>query len=100
NQCSECDGSKGYHFQGGYCVPTCPLKTFLLNTRCAPCQYPCETCINLTSCLTCSEKLYLFNDQCVEKCPNGYYLKDKQCFRCNPLCDTDSLFLSSSSSAS
>ncbi|CAF1326941.1 unnamed protein product [Adineta steineri] len=88
NQCSECDGSKGYHFQGGYCVPTCPLKTFQLNTRCEPCQYPCETCINLTSCLTCSQKLYLFNDQCVEKCPNGYYLKDKQCFKCNPLCDT------------
>ncbi|CAF1541198.1 unnamed protein product, partial [Adineta steineri] len=25
NQCKECDGSKGYHSQGEYCVPTCPL---------------------------------------------------------------------------
>ncbi|CAF3855729.1 unnamed protein product [Adineta steineri] len=87
NRCKECDGSKGYHFQGEYCVPTCPLKTFQLNTHCESCQYPCETCTNLTSCLTCSEKLYLFNDQCVEICPNGYYLKDKQCLKCNPMCD-------------
>ncbi len=63
-------------------------RKFLLGNQCEQCQDPCVTCKNLTSCLTCKEKFYLLNDQCVEKCPNGYYTNNKQCLQCNPICDT------------
>jgi len=61
---------------------------FLAGTHCKKCEDPCLTCANLISCLTCNNKLNLLNDQCVEKCPDGYYSNNKECFRCNPICNT------------
>jgi len=63
-------------------------RFFLSSTRCESCKDPCVTCANLTSCLTCKDKLKLFNDQCVEKCPDGYYPSNKECLQCNPMCST------------
>lgn len=63
-------------------------RFFLSDTHCEPCQSPCLTCKNLTSCLTCNDKLNLLNDQCIEKCPDGYYSNNRQCLQCNPMCGT------------
>ncbi|CAF0988171.1 unnamed protein product [Rotaria sordida] len=88
HDCSECDTFKGYYKVGRQCFPTCDSGTFLLDGKCQPCQNPCVTCTNSTSCLTCNDKLNLLNDQCVEKCSDGYYLKNKQCLLCHPICRT------------
>ncbi len=63
-------------------------RFFLLDTHCEHCKDACLTCANLTSCFTCNNKLNLLNDQCVEKCPDGYYSNSKQCLQCNPMCGT------------
>lgn len=64
------------------------FRSFLSDIRCEKCQSPCSACSNLTSCLTCINKLYLFNDRCVEKCPDGYYAQNNECLQCNPMCGT------------
>ena len=63
-------------------------SSFLSGNHCQQCQDPCLTCTNLTSCLTCDKNLNILNDQCVENCPDGYYLNNKQCSQCNPMCGT------------
>ena len=63
-------------------------RSYLSGARCEQCQSPCETCRNLTSCLQCQGKLNLYNDQCVDKCPDGFYANDRKCLPCNPMCAT------------
>jgi hypothetical protein len=63
-------------------------RSFLLDTHCELCKEPCATCNNITSCLTCPNKFNLLNDQCIEKCPDGYYLSNKICMSCNSMCGT------------
>ncbi|EAR96681.1 leishmanolysin family protein (macronuclear) [Tetrahymena thermophila SB210] len=58
--CIKCDDSNGYRLQGNSCTL---------------CVYPCATCStsNPNSCLSCENKMYLLNNQCVSSCTNGYY---------------------------
>jgi proprotein convertase subtilisin/kexin type 5 len=61
-------------------------RSFLLDTHCERCQSPCSTCKSSTSCLTCNDKTVLLIDQCIDKCPDGYYSNIRQCLPCNPMC--------------
>lgn len=53
---------------------------------CRLCKDSCETCTNFTSCMTCKANLILFDDQCVENCPDGHFPSDKMCYECHPMC--------------
>lgn len=64
------------------------FSSYLLDTHCEPCQSPCVTCTNRTSCLDCLGDLLLFGSQCVAQCPAGSYANKKLCVQCNQLCAT------------
>lgn len=36
--------------------------------------------------MTCKANLILFDDQCVENCPDGHFPSDKMCYECHPMC--------------
>jgi proprotein convertase subtilisin/kexin type 5 len=58
-----------------------------LGDHCELCPNSCLTCSNSTNCLTCIDPLVLLNNQCVDKCPDGYYLYNQQCLKCHPICE-------------
>ncbi|UJR15817.1 hypothetical protein I4U23_002746 [Adineta vaga] len=87
-QCVRCYEDKGYHLVGDECAPTCSDNSYTDGTSCKPCQHPCLTCYNSTSCFECRGKLYLLNYQCVAECPDGYYANGKECVACHPICNT------------
>ncbi|CAF3407738.1 unnamed protein product [Rotaria socialis] len=88
NQCKKCDELKSYRLVGSMCVPICKLGTFPLGNHCESCQNSCSTCTNLTTCLTCMDSLVLFNNQCIEECPESHYLYNQQCLPCHPVCNS------------
>ena len=58
---------------------------------CVACTTPCSTCNGLpTNCTACSGTKYLYNNQCIDQCPNGYYMSisDNICYKCNVACLT------------
>lgn len=63
-------------------------RTFPFGDHCETCQSQCLTCANSTHCLTCMDSLVLLNNQCVEECPEGYYLNNQECVQCHPICST------------
>jgi proprotein convertase subtilisin/kexin type 5 len=62
-------------------------RSFPLNDHCELCPDSCLTCSNLKNCLTCIDQLVLLNNQCVEECPDGYYLYNRECLKCHPICN-------------
>ena len=63
-------------------------STFPSGDQCETCRNQCLTCTNLTNCLTCIDQLFLLNNRCVERCPDGYYSYKQQCLPCHPICST------------
>jgi hypothetical protein len=63
-------------------------RSFPSGERCESCPNSCLTCSNATSCLTCIDQLFLLNGQCVEECPDGYYLYNQQCLSCHRICNS------------
>lgn len=69
---------------------SCHPQLILLNTQCLSCLSPCLTCsifiTNCTSCNSSSTHPILYNSQCVDTCPSGYYRNLNTCLKCNLPC--------------
>lgn len=89
--CTKCV-NPSYYISGYTCVLSCPAsyyirtatKTCLLQCvsgtyannielLCLECQSPCLTCSSNTSCLTCMNSTYLYQQSCLSTCPDGYF---------------------------
>ena len=60
------------------CYETCPTISVPSPSKiCIECEAPCTTCAELPNmCTNCTKGLYLYKQQCVEKCPFGLYSND------------------------
>ena len=85
NQCiGTCSPTLPY-FYGSTCLSACIDGTYLLSddVTCANCSAKCSTCsispLNCTKCVGA----FLYNYNCVTKCPNNYYANiDLLCVPC------------------
>ncbi|EAR86282.2 zinc finger lsd1 subclass family protein (macronuclear) [Tetrahymena thermophila SB210] len=84
--CNKC--TTGYYLikQTGECVKSCPQKTFQnqADQTCSQCSTTCETCKDLTNCLTCPQNQFLINLNNVilcNTCEEGkyYYQVNQTC---------------------
>ncbi|KAM3143777.1 hypothetical protein pb186bvf_004053 [Paramecium bursaria] len=70
NECKIC--SANYNLIDNACVEKCPLN--------------CSSCQNQI-CTNCSTG-YLYNQQCIDQCPQGYYGNNQQCQTCEQNCNS------------
>ncbi|EAR81858.2 zinc finger lsd1 subclass family protein (macronuclear) [Tetrahymena thermophila SB210] len=127
--CLSCEIGYNYNPLTNYCDPICDQTcqscslpynknaclscfdgNFLLNNQCIPCQPPCLSCSNLSTCLSCQSS-YIFNSdtnscslicpilctscqmsdlkviQCLS-CQDGFYVSQYQCLACQTPCKT------------
>ena len=92
-QCIICDPDFPYKLTGtGICLESCKrgyYETQVLNT-CATCQAPCADCVDsATKCTACYENSslpYLYNNQCVGSCLDGYINVFGICLQCESPC--------------
>ncbi|KAL4430291.1 hypothetical protein ABPG74_019450 [Tetrahymena malaccensis] len=79
------------------CYQQCPDSYYLsLNSQCLKCDLSCQTCSNdLKSCKICAIGFYpQIKDQlqttfnCYQNCPDGYYLIQNKCQKCDNSCLT------------
>ncbi|EAR83178.2 hypothetical protein TTHERM_01006490 (macronuclear) [Tetrahymena thermophila SB210] len=85
NDCTGCKGERYLDQQLHFCDSSCPEKTFKgANNICQPCHATCGGCIGNTAndCIKCNQGSYLYNNQCVLACPDGYF-STEQPFLCN-----------------
>ena len=53
------------------------------------CNDFCESCKGESNCLSCKDNKILFEGNCLENCPSGFYKNgDKNCSKCNDNCQT------------
>lgn len=72
NKCVTCPNTK--LLQNYNCVSTCGTDYFLQdNKACAPCTYPCSSCVNYESCTSCKGGYLLFAQRCIRQCPIYYF---------------------------
>ena len=90
--CSSCTGEY-YLLSGGTCVETCPEHTVTDNQTYTcldtACHKSCLACFGTkdSQCISCPEKMLLFEGSCVEKCPNATYETGRSsCNHCHPSC--------------
>jgi hypothetical protein len=82
--CTVCNN--GYVMDGTGCYLSCmTIGTFAVNGLCQGCSSSCKTCTvtytNCTSCYSNTSTPYLYNNNCISICPNGYYA-DNSTFSC------------------
>lgn len=86
---SDCIACKNGFFNiSGLCEPSCPNGTVPIQGNTCGCEGDCLRCSILsTRCTACtdSSKL-LYNEQCVDGCPNSTYLVGQQCRDCSQGC--------------
>lgn len=85
-----------YYFLNGSCLTDCPSKYFpiSLNQTCSLCTYPCDGCVNSTTCISCVSPFYLTSSgKCVTNCELNEYAMSNVCRRCEIPCETCSLQL-------
>ena len=98
NNCTTCkDNTKLLQEDNGNCIDKC-LKNgyYEESNHCKNCYKDCETCNKggnetIHNCNTCKDKTKLFQEDkgnCIDKCLDGYYEKDKYCKNCNSNCKT------------
>ena len=74
-----------------YCLE-CKDGYYFNDYKCLSCYELCETCNTGSNdkqkqnCLTCKPNYVIFNHNCLEKCPDGYYESENTCKECNKLC--------------
>ncbi|KAK8896879.1 hypothetical protein M9Y10_014805 [Tritrichomonas musculus] len=52
------------------CYEICPVGTYSIGQSCEECDLSCQECIDIkTKCTACPEGKYLFNNECLENCP-------------------------------
>jgi proprotein convertase subtilisin/kexin type 5 len=104
--CSQCSGSTfvtctmcniGYLLDQGGCYLSCQTPNTVPSVNgltCSSCSSICLTCAitqyNCLSCNTSSVNKYLFSNNCLSSCGNGYYNNDNlnTCTQCNSPCET------------
>lgn len=90
NECPE-----NFYYYHNTCVVNCPSETFLngiicldqcpngkygFNHMCKDCDSSCESCINSSKiCTKCNINKYLYNNQCVNECPNISFIYENEC---------------------
>ncbi|EAS00213.3 transmembrane protein, putative (macronuclear) [Tetrahymena thermophila SB210] len=97
NNCNSCKPS--FFLYGTSCLSTCvdgtwpnPVSSTVLEPVCSPCDSSCQTCVGpqTTDCTSCRTGRYLFNNQCVQKCPDSLFGQQKNSLnKCVPSCDSD-----------
>ena len=74
-------------YYGSSCLSGCIDGTFLMSDQvtCNNCSSICATCsLSANNCTKCVGA-FLYNYNCVSKCPSGYYANDELvCARCTP----------------
>lgn len=92
----QCSTTLAYYFEGA-CVASCIEGTYLMSDRvtCNRCSSRCATCsLIATNCTKCVGA-YLYNFNCVSKCPTNFYadanLRCVQCTASTPQCSVEPL---------
>ena len=91
-----CDDVLPYYY-GTTCLASCIDGTYLMTdlVTCGACSTICATCSKIASNCTKCVGAYLYNYNCVTKCPNNYYPDgDLVCQVCNstvPQCNVEPL---------
>ena len=69
------------------CIANCPSNTWPINGYCVYCNDDCEVCKSAKECAKCKTH-YLFDNKCIENCPNGYYhaTNPNRCEKCYDNC--------------
>jgi hypothetical protein len=85
-KCIDC--LPGFNFVENVCKDNCPDKSIKILDKCVKCTATrCLKCKeNLTECLVCENNMFLLDGKCYDKCPNGYFGSNNQCFPCLPGC--------------
>lgn len=95
DNCLECQGQADYCLSckegfaySGSCVEVCPEKVSIqASSSCYPCISSCETCsFTIDNCLSCPQNLYLYESQCLNSCPSGYFPINGLCYTCPNNC--------------
>lgn len=74
DNCTSCSSSSTFLYQGN-CVNNCPIdRTVAIGSKCIDCDDNCKTCVgDIEFCTSCYSGQYLTNNECLDKCPTGYY---------------------------
>jgi proprotein convertase subtilisin/kexin type 5 len=88
--CTSCNStlSNQYFLSSGVCDKNCPIYTYPnpVGWVCSLCISPCETCTQFSSCSSCVNGYYLFNQTCKNTCPFGYVGLNRACTECTDSC--------------
>lgn len=93
SQCKPCKKECKTCLDGNVCT-TCIDGYYFDSFNCKSCYETCKTCSTGPEddmhqfCDTCKPNYVFLNGNCLEKCPEGYYVKNEKCELCNPLCKT------------
>lgn len=71
------------------CSPECNEGFYgdKLSWTCQMCKQECELCTEIDRCHACIPELLLFqNETCLEECPTGYTIYERNCVFCFPNC--------------
>ncbi|MGH0154134.1 UNVERIFIED_CONTAM: hypothetical protein FKN15_026176, partial [Acipenser sinensis] len=93
NQCLSCTPTR--YFDDGHCIIVCSMGKFQLNGQCHLCHHTCKQCSGGEpyNCTACDKdkfgnNRYLFQGECKEVCPQGYYPSAEQiCQQCPDNCE-------------
>lgn len=92
----QCSSTLPFYYNGA-CTATCPDGTYLMSDKitCNNCSSTCTTCSgSATNCVKCLGA-FLYNNQCVSKCPTNYYsdsnLLCQPCTSSTPQCNVEPL---------
>ncbi|XP_041082767.1 proprotein convertase subtilisin/kexin type 5-like isoform X1 [Polyodon spathula] len=93
NQCLSCTPTR--YFDDGHCIIACSKGKFQLNGQCHLCHHTCKQCSGGEpyNCTACDKdkfgnNRYLFQGECKEACPRGYYPSaEKICQQCPDNCE-------------
>ena len=93
NKCDLCDANCiTCDYNSTFCTSCSPIGQVLINNICYFCNDSCYTCngTSANNCLSCINNTYLYENQCVNPCPPGFYEHDNPnfCSPCNSSCLT------------
>ncbi|EAR90733.2 zinc finger lsd1 subclass family protein (macronuclear) [Tetrahymena thermophila SB210] len=72
-QCTQCSNNLILSVNSQQCLQSCPQGTVQKGQQCIQCSNNCSQCdINLI-CQVCSSGFYLYQEECYQSCPSGYY---------------------------
>ena len=88
DQCSSC--YPGDLLTGTRCIRECPSGTYgVANGTCLPCTNACSSCTSQGGCTQCRSGYFLLSgtvNECVSRCPSGYFQSLSSCEPCRANC--------------